>query len=177
MRADVFAEDLGHKTIEGIDALGVKTTQIGSEEDEWKGKPIRIFETWVSDDLAAALVEKVIDLKKNMETTSRLTDVSRVEPDASLFEIPPDIKSIQPLPRCRSRLALGSRSLSSQSSNLGTRLHFSDNRVNRDLGNYFRVANDTLGIFIGTSITEVRGTRTLQKVNDFSSFRLNDWSP
>ena len=54
--ADVFTEDLGHKTIEGIDALGVKTTQIGSEEDEWKGKPIRIFETWVSDDLAATLV-------------------------------------------------------------------------------------------------------------------------
>jgi hypothetical protein len=86
--ADVFAEDLGHKTIEGIDALGVKTTQIGSEEDEWKGKPIRILEKWVSDELAAMLVETVIDLKKDMETTSRLTDVSRVEPDASLFEIP-----------------------------------------------------------------------------------------
>jgi hypothetical protein len=95
--ADVFAEDLGHKTIEGIDALGVKTTQIGSEEDEWKGKPIRIFETWVSDDLAAALVETVIDLKKNMETTSRLADVSRVEPDASLFEIPAGYK-INPTP-------------------------------------------------------------------------------
>lgn len=95
--ADVFAEDLGHKMIEGIDALGIKTTQSGSEEDEWKGKPIRIFEKWVSDDLAATLVETVIDLKKNIETTSRLTDVSRVEPDASLFEIPAGYK-INPTP-------------------------------------------------------------------------------
>jgi len=63
----------------------------------WKGKPIRIFEKWVSDDLAAALVETGIDLKKNMETTSRLTDVSRVEPDASLFEIPAGYK-INPTP-------------------------------------------------------------------------------
>jgi hypothetical protein len=94
---DVFAEDLGHKMIEGIDALGVKTIQSGSEEDEWKGKPIRIFEKWVSDDLAATLVETVIDLKKNMETTSRLTDVSRAEPNASLFEIPAGYK-INPTP-------------------------------------------------------------------------------
>ncbi len=86
--ADVFAEDLGHKTIEGTEALGVKTTQLGSEEDEWKGKPIRVVETWVSDDLAVVLVETVIDLRKNMETTSTLTVINRVEPDASLFEIP-----------------------------------------------------------------------------------------
>jgi len=89
---DIFAEDLGHKMIEGIDALGIKTTQIGSEEDEWKGKSIRIFEKWVSDDLAATLVDTVIDLKKNTETTSSLTDVSRVEPDPSLFEIPTGYK-------------------------------------------------------------------------------------
>jgi hypothetical protein len=95
--ADVFAEDLGHKRIKNIDVLGVKTTQIGSEEDEWKGKPIRIFESWVSDDLAAVVVETVIDLRKNMETTSRLTDVSRVEPVASLFEIPAGYK-INPAP-------------------------------------------------------------------------------
>jgi hypothetical protein len=97
---------VGHKTIEGIDALGVKTTQIGSEEDEWKGNRSESLKS-VSDDLAATLVETVSDLKKNMETTSRLTDLSRVEPDASLFESPPDIKSIQLLPRCHSRLAPG----------------------------------------------------------------------
>jgi hypothetical protein len=91
------AEDLGHKTIQGIDVLGIKTTQIGSEEDEWKGKPIRIFEKWVSDDLAATLVDTVIDLKKNMQTTSSLTDISRVEPNASLFEIPVGYK-INPAP-------------------------------------------------------------------------------
>jgi hypothetical protein len=95
--ADVVAEDLGHKTIQGIDVLGIKTTQIGSEEDEWKGKPIRIFEKWVSDDLAATLVDTVIDLKKNMQTTSSLTDISRVEPNASLFEIPDGYK-INPAP-------------------------------------------------------------------------------
>ena len=85
---DIFPEDLGHKTIDGIDALGVKTTQIGSQDDEWKGKPIRIFEKWVSDDLAATLIETTIDFKKKTETTSTLTDIRRVEPDASLFQIP-----------------------------------------------------------------------------------------
>jgi hypothetical protein len=89
---DVVAEDLGHKMIEGIDALGVKTTQLGSEEDEWKGKPIRIFEEWVSDNLAATLVETGIDLKKNMVTSSRLIEVRRVEPDGSVFEIPAGYK-------------------------------------------------------------------------------------
>lgn len=90
--ADLVAEDLGQKTIEEIDALGIKTTQIGSEEDEWKGKPIRIFEKWVSDDLAAMLVDTVIDFKKNMQTTSALTSIRRIEPDASLFVIPAEYK-------------------------------------------------------------------------------------
>lgn len=95
--ADILAEDLGYKTIEGVDALGIKTTQIGSEDDAWKRKPIRIREEWVSDDLAAMLVDAVIDLQKNMETTSSLTDVRRVEPDASLFQIPAGYR-INPTP-------------------------------------------------------------------------------
>src|SRR5271154_2282689 len=57
--ADVFSEDLGHKVIDGIDAMGVRTTQSGSDEHEWKGKPILIFETWVSDDLAVVPVETI----------------------------------------------------------------------------------------------------------------------
>jgi hypothetical protein len=90
--AAFLAEDLGHKTIEGVDALGIKTTHLGTEDDEWKGKPIRISETWVSDDLAATLVDSMTDLKKNVEETSSLTNLSRAEPDPALFQIPTDYK-------------------------------------------------------------------------------------
>jgi hypothetical protein len=95
--ADVLAEDLGHKIINGIDAVGVKTTQIGSEEDQWKGRTIRIFEKWVSDELAATLLETGVDFKKKLESTSSLVGLSRVEPDPALFEIPGDYK-VNPTP-------------------------------------------------------------------------------
>jgi hypothetical protein len=96
--ADVFVEDLGSKTIEGIPAIGIRTTQIGAEDDGWKGKPIRIFEQWVSDDLAAMLIDTTIDLKKSTETTSSLVDIERAEPEPTLFQIPAGFK-INPTPQ------------------------------------------------------------------------------
>jgi len=95
--AGVVAEDLGSKIIDGVEARGIKITQFGAGDDEWKGKPIRISERWVSDDLAAVLAEKTIDLKKGSEATSTLVDIKREEPDAALFQIPAGFK-INPSP-------------------------------------------------------------------------------
>ena len=83
-----MAEDLGEKQIEGISAHGIRTTQLGTDEDEWKGKPISISEIWVSDDLAAVLIRRIQDHKRGISGVTRLVDIKRAEPDPSLFEIP-----------------------------------------------------------------------------------------
>jgi hypothetical protein len=88
-----LVEDLGYKEIDGIQARGIKVTQIGAEEDgEWNGKPIVISKEWASEDLAATLVNIRSDVRKGGSRAMTLTNIKREEPDASLFEIPPDYK-------------------------------------------------------------------------------------
>jgi hypothetical protein len=94
----VSVEDLGSRVIEGLSARGVRLTSLGTESDgDWKGKPVRITETWASDDLAATILEIHTDPKTHMEETTTLTDIKREEPDHSLFEIPPGYK-VNPMP-------------------------------------------------------------------------------
>ena len=82
-------EDLGNRAIEGIMAHGFRQTQLGTEKDgDWNGKPIRVWERWVSDDLAVTLLETMRDLRNNKERTTTLGKIRREEPDPSLFEIP-----------------------------------------------------------------------------------------
>jgi hypothetical protein len=95
---NVSVEDLGYRQIEGFSARGVRLTDLGTESDgDWNGKPIRITETWASDELAVTILEIRSDPKKQMEETSTLTDIKRDEPDRSLFEIPRGYK-INPTP-------------------------------------------------------------------------------
>jgi hypothetical protein len=90
---DVLVEDLGNKEIEGIIAHGVKSTALGTEKDgEWDGKPLRIIEKWMSDELGVTVLYIQSDLRAHSETTSRFTNIRRTEPDASLFEIPANYK-------------------------------------------------------------------------------------
>jgi hypothetical protein len=56
-----------------------------------------VMESWISDDLAETILQIVTNLKVKAETRIMLTDITRGEPDASLFEIPPDYK-IGPAP-------------------------------------------------------------------------------
>ena len=97
-RPDISVEDLGYREIEGISARGVRLTNLGTESDgEWNGKPVRISETWASDDLAATILEIHSNPRKQMEDIVTLTNIKRQEPDHSLFEIPPGYK-INPTP-------------------------------------------------------------------------------
>jgi hypothetical protein len=84
-------EDLGFKEIEGVLTHGYRVTIIGNESDgEWNGKPIFVVESWVSDDLAEIVSEKVSALKVKKTATRALTEIKLEEPPKSLFEIPTD---------------------------------------------------------------------------------------
>ena len=85
-------EDLGTQTIEGVSAQGKRETvtipagQIGNE------KPIEIVtETWFSPDLHTMVLRKHSDPRQG-DSTYRLTDIKRNEPDASLFQPPAGAK-------------------------------------------------------------------------------------
>jgi hypothetical protein len=94
----VKREDLGTQTIEGLSAQGKRETvtipagQIGNE------RPIEIVtETWFSPDLHTMVLRKHSDPRVG-DSTYRLTDIKRNEPDASLFQPPPGTKvSIEPM--------------------------------------------------------------------------------
>ncbi len=89
-------EDLGTQTIEGVPATGTRVTltipagQIGNE------RPIEIVdERWYSKDLQAFVMTKHSDPRSG-ETVYRLTDISRTEPDRSLFQVPVDYEVKEP---------------------------------------------------------------------------------
>jgi hypothetical protein len=91
-------EDLGTQTIEGVSAQGKRETitipagQIGNE------KPIEIVtETWFSPELHTMVLRKHSDPRLG-DSTYRLSDIKRTEPDAALFQPPPGTKvSVEPL--------------------------------------------------------------------------------
>lgn len=84
------SESLGEKTIEGVTAEGTRTVitipagKIGNE------RPIEIVsERWYSPQLQAVVMSSHQDPRFG-ETVFRLTNISRDEPDASLFTVPAD---------------------------------------------------------------------------------------
>lgn len=84
------SEELGTQTIEGVNAVGTRTTitipagQIGNE------RAIEIVdERWFSPDLKTIVMTRHTDPRAG-ETVYRLTDINRAEPDHSLFEVPGD---------------------------------------------------------------------------------------
>jgi hypothetical protein len=91
-------EDLGTQTIEGVSAQGKRETvtipagEIGNE------RPIEIVtETWFSPELHTMVLRKHSD-PRLADSTYRLTDIKRIEPDASLFQPPAGTKvSVEPL--------------------------------------------------------------------------------
>lgn len=85
-------ESLGKQTVEGVEAEGTRTTitipagEIGNE------RPIQIVsERWYSPELQTVVMTKRNDPLAG-ETTYRLTNINRSEPDRSLFEVPADYK-------------------------------------------------------------------------------------
>lgn len=99
-------EDLGTQTIEGVSAQGKRETvtipagQIGNE------RPIEIVtETWFSPELHTMVLRKHSDPRQG-DSTYRLTDIKRNEPDTALFQPPANAKvNVEPIIELRRRAA------------------------------------------------------------------------
>jgi hypothetical protein len=90
MRPKYTSENLGTQFIEGVQVEGVRVTTIIPEGLQGNDKPIQIVqETWSSAEFNMAFLDRQSDLRSG-ETVTRVTSVSRSEPDPALFQLPPD---------------------------------------------------------------------------------------
>jgi hypothetical protein len=81
-------EDLGEQVVEGVMAKGTRTTTVIPAGAIGNEQPITVTsEEWFSPDLKVLVMTKHADPRSG-ETTYRLTYITRVEPDASLFDLP-----------------------------------------------------------------------------------------
>jgi hypothetical protein len=89
-------ESLGTETIEGVLAEGKRTTVVYPTGAVGNDRPITtVSETWTSPDLKVVVLSKNSD-PRNGESTTKLTNISRAEPDPSLFQIPSDYEIVDP---------------------------------------------------------------------------------
>jgi hypothetical protein len=83
-------EQLGTQVIEGVTATGTRTTTVIEAGAIGNEQPIRIVsEQWYSPDLKTLVLTKYSDPRSG-DTTFRLTNIVRAEPDSSLFVVPSD---------------------------------------------------------------------------------------
>ena len=83
-------ESLGTQTIEGVTAEGARVTLTIPAGEIGNTLPLEIVdETWYSPELQIMVMTKHRDPRSG-ENTYRLTNLSRSEPDRSLFEVPAD---------------------------------------------------------------------------------------
>ena len=88
-------EDLGSQTMEGVFVTGVRTTRTIPAGQIGNDKPITIVtEVWTSPDLKTIVYSKRNDPRMG-EQTFRLTNITRSEPDGSLFTVPSDFKLVE----------------------------------------------------------------------------------
>jgi hypothetical protein len=89
---EVKHESLGVKTIEGVSAEGNRETRTIPAGAVGNERPIEVTsETWYSPELHTVVLSRRNDPRVG-ETVFRLTDISRAEPDAALFQPPPGTK-------------------------------------------------------------------------------------
>ena len=83
-------EDLGTQSINGLAATGKRTTTTIPAGEIGNERPIVIInESWYSPDLQTVIFSKRDDPMAGT-TTYRLTNISQVEPDPALFQVPAD---------------------------------------------------------------------------------------
>ncbi len=84
----VSKDSLGTETIDGLVIKGTRTTTVYPVGSFGNDRPVTVVrERWVSPELLVIVVQKVSDPRTG-EFSSRLTNISRSEPDPSLFQIP-----------------------------------------------------------------------------------------
>ena len=105
--ASVKEESLARQTMEGLPVDGTRSTTVIPAGQVGNEQPIPIVtERWYSPDLQVYLSIRHSDPRSG-ETVTRLTNLTRVEPAHSLFEVPADFKvteanwSSQPAPQAK----------------------------------------------------------------------------
>ena len=88
--ANVQKEELPPQNIEGVMAAGTRTTTTIPAGEIGNAQEIRIVsEQWFTDDLQVLVMTRHSDPRSG-ETTYRLRNILRAEPDPSLFAVPAD---------------------------------------------------------------------------------------
>lgn len=89
-RPQVTVEKLGTQVIEGVAAEGERDTTTIPEGEQGNDRAFQVtMETWTSPDLKIVVLQKSSDPRSG-ESVTKITNISRSEPDASLFQPPPD---------------------------------------------------------------------------------------
>ena len=87
-RPQITREELGLRTIAGIEAKGVRTTQIIPAGEQGNDRPITIvMENWMSAEYGVQLLS-IRDDPRTGKMTDEVTDFQSGEPDPALFQIP-----------------------------------------------------------------------------------------
>jgi len=87
---DVTHEDLGQQNLEGVSATGTRMTTMFPIGAIGNLQPLKVVsEQWFSRDLQLLVMTKHSDPRSG-ETTYRLQNIVRAEPDRSLFAVPAD---------------------------------------------------------------------------------------
>jgi hypothetical protein len=87
---NVVTETLAMQTINGVQATGTRVTRTIPAGQIGNAQPIQIVrETWQSPDLKVPVMVKTSDPRFGT-TTTQLTNITRSEPDPSLFQVPSD---------------------------------------------------------------------------------------
>jgi len=95
---DVQKDQLGIKTIDGYQATGEKVVRTIAAGEIGNEKPIEVVtERWFATDLQLPVL--IVHTDPMMGTaTTKVTSVTRGEPDASLFQVPSDYKMVSGRP-------------------------------------------------------------------------------
>lgn len=87
---NVQTEQLGKQFFEGVEAEGTRTTKTIPAGEIGNEQPIQIVsERWYSPELQVVVMTRQSDPRVG-ETTYRLTNITRAEPSATLFQVPAD---------------------------------------------------------------------------------------
>lgn len=98
LRPQFSHESLGTQTMEGVVAEGTRATTTYPVGSIGNDRPITVTtETWRSPELKITVLSKTSDPRSG-ERTTKLINVSRAEPDPSLFQVPADYELIEQQP-------------------------------------------------------------------------------
>ncbi len=94
-RPQTTNEQLGTQVVEGVLAQGTRVSRVYPVGSQGNDRPITVIsESWYSPDLRTMILTKTSDPRSG-ENTMKLTNISRIEPDALLFMPPADYRIVE----------------------------------------------------------------------------------